>query len=446
MSLNQIKDPILGARQNIFCKSCTCSEAKIAEKLEVRDLYFDAVNGDKIELSSVADQGTFGAVLKSNGDGTLQWGTDLVGGVNYTGTLPTAINQLSLYNSTDGTAIKNSSLVEQDLLDTQAQANTNESNITNLQNDKLNIDGSSIMTGNLQMGFNSLTSVNNITAIGTIAGNLNANSLQGLLPGTDIPVNTNLNFLSISDIKNLNNLQTQSISSTDGVSINIQDDINMGLYDINNCNDIKINALTTNTAPNIVSNNNIDMNTNDLLDVGNMNVSTINNITPVGGLYSGISDGVVINQASGQTDLLPVSFVGSLSIPANGFQVGDAFHLVVAGIFPTESNTDDITIEIKQNGTTIASINLELENFDTLPSNFELEMDFIIRSTGTSGSVATNLDFSFNKRVSKDFRGTRSTDITTINTTTATTLSVLATVNGAGSSIQSRLAYLRKQY
>ena len=138
MSLNHITNQTLGSRQTIYVQSCNASELKVAEKLDVRDLTFDAVNGDKIELSSLPNKGTFGSVLKSNGDGTVQWGTDLTGGVNYTGSLPTAINQLSLYNSTDGTAIKNSSLIEQDLLDTQQLALDNQSDISTLQNDKLN--------------------------------------------------------------------------------------------------------------------------------------------------------------------------------------------------------------------------------------------------------------------------------------------------------------------
>jgi hypothetical protein len=255
------------------------------------------------------------------------------------------------------------------------------------------------------------------------------------------PINLNTNSLT-----NVNDISTTTISAKNGVSISLLDDFDVNNYDLLNCANVKVANIEGIGASDITVSSNIDLNNNDLLDVGNINVSTINNITPVGGLYCGISDGVVINQASGQTDLLPVSSVGSLVIPANGFKIGDSFHLVVAGIFPTESKNDDITIEIKQNGTTIASINLELEDFDTEPSNFELEMDFVIRSIGITGSVVSNLDFSFNKKISKDFKGTRSTNITTINTTTASILSVLATVNGATSSIQSSLAYLRKQY
>jgi len=296
--------------------------------------------------------------------------------------------------------------------------------------------------------------------------------------------NGNLDFQNLNSIQNLNNLEVTTLSANNGLSIGFNDDVNFNSYDLNSVNEIKTNNISTNTSPDVnmlspldMNNNNItkvnnistnnlsvvtgssitlqdDLNINnfDLLNINTATVSniegcqSINGLTPVGGLYCGISDGVVINQASGQTDLLPVSSVGSLVIPANGFKIGDAFHIVVAGIFPTESKNDDITIDVKQNGTTIASINLELEDFDTLPSNFELEMDFVVRQIGVTGVIASNLDFSFNKKVSKDFKGTRSTDITTIDTTTASSLSVLATVNGAGSSIQSRLAYLRKQY
>ena len=175
------------------------------------------------------------------------------------------------------------------------------------------------------------------------------------------------------------------------------------------------------------------------------NVSSINGFTPVGGLYSGISDGNVINQASGQSDLLPVSSVGTLNIPANGFQIGDAYHLVVAGTFPSETKNDTINIEIKQDGTSLGSLTLELKNPDATPSNFEVEADFVIRSIGVTGSLASNIDFTFNEDVDSKFEGTRSTTVTTIDTTTASTLAVLATVTGT-SSIQSRLAYLRKQY
>ena len=192
------------------------------------------------------------------------------------------------------------------------------------------------------------------------------------------------------------------------------------------------------------------MNTNDLLDVGNMNVSTINNLSPVGGIYSGISDGATISSST-FSDLLPISSVGGLSVGANEFKVGSAFHLVCSGIFPSESKNDDIEIELCaiQGASTIqlGLVRLELENFDTAPSNFELEADFIIQNIGTSAQVAVSFDFTFNKQITKDFKGTRATNLATIDTTQASTLGLNARIIGTGgSSIKSTLAYLRKQY
>ena len=292
-----------------------------------------------------------------------------------------------------------------------------------------------------------------------LGNTLKVDNIQSQLGPGDILFASNINLFS-RDIKFGGSCQVTSFEPTDLKQSEIDCNAHLDFdstFDIRGVKDLSttnIDAQTTSTnilngglSPDITVNSNLDLNgTKEIKGVTNLEVSTINSITPVGGLYCGISDGVVINQASGVTDLLPSSSVGSLSIPANGFKVGDAYHLVIAGIFPDESKGDDVEIEIKQNGTVIGSVTLEYENFDTVESNFELEADFVIRSVGVTGSLASNIDFTFNKKVTKDFKGTRTTSITTINTTTASSLTVTATVTGASSSIQSRLAYLRKQY
>jgi hypothetical protein len=254
MSIFHLTNPNEQVKRDIFCNSCNCESIKVFDTLEVKDFFFDAKNGDKVELSNIADKGNVGQVLKSDGAGGIIWGSDLTGGVEYNGVLPTVDGQLSLYSGIDGSTIKNSLLVEQDLLDTQSKANTNETNITtlqgdvgtlqtdvgNLQNDKLDKNGSIAMTGN----FN----VNN------------------------------------NNILNVNNLQTQEIKSTDGVSINIQDDINLGLYNLENGNEMKINTISANTVPNIVSNNNLDLNNNDLLDISSMTITSTQYISKLADL------------------------------------------------------------------------------------------------------------------------------------------------------------------
>jgi hypothetical protein len=306
-----------------------------------------------------------------------------------------------------------------------------------------NIGSDVLLNENIDCNNKQLRDVNGIytSTLGTQAG------LGGDITVVGGPINLNAN-----NITNVNNLETQEIKASDGVSINFQDDLNINNYDLINVNEIKTNSIATNTAPNIVSNNNIDLNTNNLLDVGNMNVSTINNLTAVGGIYSGISDGTTITQAMGTSDLLPVSSVGTLSVPANGFSVGSAFHLVCSGIFPSEDKNDNVEVQLcallaDTSVVVLGSILIDLEDFNSRPSNFELESDFLVRSTGTSGKIAVSFDFTFNKKITEDFKGTRKTNLATLDTTQASTLQLNATISGGnGSSIKSTLAYLRKQY
>ena len=214
------------------------------------------------------------------------------------------------------------------------------------------------------------------------------------------------------------------------------------LLDVNEINDLSGSGISVTSE--------FKMNQNDITNVGNLEVVSVNNLTPVGGVYSGISDGATISSST-FTDLLPTTSVGSLSVPANTFLLGSAFHLVCSGIFPSESKNDDVEIELCaiQGATNIqlGVVRLELENFDTEPSNFELEADFVIRSLGVSAQVAVSFDFTFNKKITSDFKGTRATNLATIDTTQASTLALNARIVGSnGSSIKSTLAYLRKQY
>ena len=256
------------------------------------------------------------------------------------------------------------------------------------------------------------------------------------------PINLNTNNLT-----NVNDLSTTTISAKNGVSISLLDDFNVNNYDLLNCANIKVTNIEGIGAADVTVSSNIDMNSNDI-----SNVASINGLTPVGGIYSGISDGTEITQAMGTSGLFPTSSVGTLSVPANGFSVGSAFHLVCSGIFPSEDKDDDVEIELcaelaDTNVVVLGSILVGLENFDTEPSNFELESDFVIRSVGLTGQVAVSFDFTFNKKVTADFKGTRSTNLATLDTTQASTLQLNATITGGnGSTIKSTLAYLRRQY
>ena len=459
MSINHLTNPDINPKLDIYCKNLnSIGDADIGV---IKDLKFKAVDESVIHASSLINRGDPGQVLTSSGDGSLYWSTGGGGGsgIEYTGTQPVLLNSLSKYNSFDASTVSKTTFTDTDIL---------------LKN------GSVQMTGSLNLAGNSIDN-NLVLNTAVLAANISESPI--------ITVNDTLDMTN-SSIVNCFRVTTDSLQAkTVGGNITILSNLEMKNDDILNCSLGEIATLDTSiikntNSPDIVfPDNSIQMNQNDISDINLLNdvttavintvitasitssstdilvgknlnlenneitnVTKINGITPVGGLYSGISDGVLINQASLQTDLLPVSSVGSLFIPADGFKTGDAYHLVVAGTFPDEVKNDTVEIEIRQNGTIIGTVLLTYEDFDTSPSNFELEADFVIRSVGITGSLSTNIDFTFNKKITKDFKGTRSTSVTTIDTTTDSSLSVLATVTGAGSSIQSSLAYLRKQY
>jgi len=169
-------------------------------------------------------------------------------------------------------------------------------------------------------------------------------------------------------------------------------------------------------------------------------------LTPVGGVYSGLSDGVLIDDAV-ERSLFPVTSVGILSIPANGFTVGDSFSLICSGDIPKASNADVITIKLMADAVELAAIDVDMENTSGNVSFFELEADFQIRTIGATGTVITSFDFTFNKQALKDFKGSRKVQLATIDTTSITTLGLTAKFDNAGASeIQTRLCVLKKIY
>ena len=184
-------------------------------------------------------------------------------------------------------------------------------------------------------------------------------------------------------------------------------------------------------------------------NLNNLYVNNINGLTPVGGLYASTSAGTLINNTTLQS-LIPLTSVGSLSVPPNGFSVGDCFHLVITGdcVF---TNNDTVQITLKQNGNILAQTpSFLLEDANSGNNVFEIEADFNIRSIGAVGSIHTSFEFTYNKDTldSKDFRGTRSNDTQSINTTIASALDVEFQFisKNASSSIQTQLFRLQKVY
>jgi len=150
-------------------------------------------------------------------------------------------------------------------------------------------------------------------------------------------------------------------------------------------------------------------------------------------VYVGLSNSAILTGA-GEQSLLPITGQGSLSVPANGFKVGDSFCLVMAGEILLGDKDDDFTLKVYQNGIVLGDITVALEDTAAGVSFWEVEVDFTVRAIGATGSICTNLDFTFNKNITKDFKGSRYVAITTLDTTTASSLSVTGEIVGQNNS------------
>jgi hypothetical protein len=167
------------------------------------------------------------------------------------------------------------------------------------------------------------------------------------------------------------------------------------------------------------------------------------------GLFAQTGDSVAVTATTTETTLINGG-VGTLSVPANAFQVGDTFRADFAGQMSAKNN-DSIRIRVKAGSVVLADSGLQ-----TMPSTtnavWSLSLDFTIRQLGGAGtaSVVTIGNFLHVKQsnaTSEGF-GFNTVNNTTFNTTIPNTLNVTAqwSSNSALNSIYSDVFVLNKVY
>lgn len=185
-------------------------------------------------------------------------------------------------------------------------------------------------------------------------------------------------------------------------------------------NNISVGAINANlanvTTPNIVYYNT----SNGLLTYGQGS-----NLSP--GLYAQTADSIVITNTTVSTTLIDGG-VGTLTVPAGGFKVGDSFIAYLSGKISSVNNTQ-LDIRCMSNGFTLADTGL-MTLAATTNKNWELYVNFTIRSIGGSGiaAIATSGRFSYNKNSnnSPESIGFYNLNNTTFNTTISNTLNITA--------------------
>ena len=117
--------------------------------------------------------------------------------------------------------------------------------------------------------------------------------------------------------------------------------------------------------------------------------------------------------------------VGSLTIPANAFQVGDSFHAKMGGILNATGGggRSEIILRIKNGATILASTGIF--DLDTATNQgWEVELDFTIASIGVGGTICTNGNFIYTKDSKREVFGYIFQDVTGIDTTLSATLDI----------------------
>lgn len=141
--------------------------------------------------------------------------------------------------------------------------------------------------------------------------------------------------------------------------------------------------------------------------------------------------------------------VGTLTVGANEFQVGDSFRAKLAGHL-TCSNTQELTITIRDgNGNTIASTGL-IDLKTSTNGHWNLEIDFTIRSLGVTGELVSAGIWSYVPNAAGQVvEGSDFSDVNPIDTTISNILEVIASFNldeGGANTIYSELFTLTKMY
>jgi hypothetical protein len=166
-------------------------------------------------------------------------------------------------------------------------------------------------------------------------------------------------------------------------------------------------------------------------------------------LYTQTNSSIPVTNTTVETSLLDGG-LGSLTVPANTFQVGDSFHAILTGHISSVNN-HKLQIRVKTGAIELATTD-QIIMAGSTNKHWKLELFFTVRTIGASGvaSVVTGGTFMYTKDASTAFEGANfSTEVFTgFDTTIDNALSITAqwdTAN-AGDSIYSEIVTLNKTY
>lgn len=165
------------------------------------------------------------------------------------------------------------------------------------------------------------------------------------------------------------------------------------------------------------------------------------------GLFNQTGSSTPITGSTAEASLIGGG-VGTLLVPANAFQKGDAYHAIIAGISHFYNN-DTVRIKIKADSQILVDTgNITLTG--ALDKRYKLEIFFSIDEVGTAGNaiIFTAGTFMYTKDAASEFQGINfgTENSTTFDTTVDNTLEITAQFSNAQNGILSRIFTLHKTY
>ena len=168
------------------------------------------------------------------------------------------------------------------------------------------------------------------------------------------------------------------------------------------------------------------------------------------GLFAQTANSAIITNTTAESSLINGG-VGTLTIPANGFKVGDSFRAQFGGVV-NANNNETIRIRVKAGAVILLDSLAQNLGSSVINDVWSLNIDFTIRAIGSAGvaSIVSLGGFHYTKTNNASVQGFGFNVVnnTTFDTTISTTLDVTAEwgTASAGNNIYSDIFILNKIY
>jgi len=173
--------------------------------------------------------------------------------------------------------------------------------------------------------------------------------------------------------------------------------------------------------------------------------STLSPFPTVYGLFAQTGSSTPVSGTTVETSIIG-SGTGTLSVPSNGFRVGDSFSAKLNGHISCVGSAT-IHIRVKANSVLLGDTGV-IALDTTTNKHWELDLNFTIRSIWSVGSIASFGSFGYIKNSGLNYEGSNFVTITPLDTTILNTINITAEWNttNSGNSIYSDIFVLNKTY